>query len=552
MSLGALLGGMAYSAGKRSQEAADRARESKQLTGKILLDHWSRNYDTLDQPQREMLAEGIESSLGLGKGKLAPMIGLGEQFYYNILPPLMQRNAQSTQGPNYAQAQPQTLTSIPSGEGAITTANPKIQMPEAPASIEMGEIPSPAQIGTGSIPYAPPVLAQVQRTGLSDVPAIRRQQMEEAMADRQRARQMQQLEQAPIPEEWKTLGYAQAAGVQGVGPYEAAKMRAEQQERALAAKMGELKPVQYVVPGSQPGTSHTITVFQDKYGNFYDQKTRQPITLAPEAEPLKQGYQSYVDDQGNATLVKPQQAIGPGNWRADLPGVGKKTQPRSMGGGRGANTPEDLDALVEAIIANPALFSQLTPTIRSAVTPKLHARGFTAFGKPMSDTNIKEITQSESAIGGVKDLLEIVRKNPDAIGPIAGIASFNPYSEVRQIKADMDRVRQRVGKALEGGVLRKEDEQKYKYILATVFDVPETAEYKLSQLIKDIERDIGLYKSNLAQGGRAKDLRPGTTVPMTVGSSGPTIIDNREQPQPPSAETPEQRKQRLLEKYRQR
>ena len=46
------------------------------------------------------------------------------------------------------------------------------------------------------------------------------------------------------------------------------------------------------------------------------------------------------------------------------------------------------------------------------------------------------------------------------------------------LQADVDRARQTVGKALGGGVLRKEDEDKYKKILATLNDTPETAVYK--------------------------------------------------------------------------
>jgi hypothetical protein len=43
--------------------------------------------------------------------------------------------------------------------------------------------------------------------------------------------------------------------------------------------------------------------------------------------------------------------------------------------------------------------------------------------------------------------------------------TVNPWSGSRKVQAEIDRVRQLVGKALEGGVLRKEDEEKYKKIL---------------------------------------------------------------------------------------
>ena len=158
--------------------------------------------------------------------------------------------------------------------------------------------------------------------------------------------------------------------------------------------------------------------------------------------------------------------------------------------------------LVGAILENPELFNQLTATEKGKVAPELNKLGFTAFGKPLSDTAIKEITTTELALEGVKDLMENVKINEQYIGPISGIQSLNPYSKARQVQADLDRIRQRVGKALEGGVLRKEDEEKYKKILATMFDTPETALYKLKQLEVDLQREVSTYKNNQLLSGR--------------------------------------------------
>ena len=49
-------------------------------------------------------------------------------------------------------------------------------------------------------------------------------------------------------------------------------------------------------------------------------------------------------------------------------------------------------------------------------------------------------------------------------------------------QAVIDRVKQVIGKALEGGVLRKEDEYKYTKILLTIKDVPEVVKTKLDGL----------------------------------------------------------------------
>src|SRR3990167_5426660 len=122
--------------------------------------------------------------------------------------------------------------------------------------------------------------------------------------------------------------------------------------------------------------------------------------------------------------------------------------------------------------------------------------------KPLSDIAIKEIQQSQSAISNLNALKTIVEGNLQYVGPISGLARFNPYSRARQVQSDIDRVRQQVGKTLEGGVLRKEDEEKYKKILATLADTPETAIYKIESLISSITRDVGLYKDLQQETGR--------------------------------------------------
>ncbi len=55
-------------------------------------------------------------------------------------------------------------------------------------------------------------------------------------------------------------------------------------------------------------------------------------------------------------------------------------------------------------------------------------------------------------------------------------------TSAKQKQASIDRVKQVIGKALEGGVLRKEDEVKYEKILPTIYDPPEVVASKLQGL----------------------------------------------------------------------
>ncbi len=164
----------------------------------------------------------------------------------------------------------------------------------------------------------------------------------------------------------------------------------------------------------------------------------------------------------------------------------------------GAGTSETVQTYANLLAQGKISLSNVPQSIRNAVV--LASNGIV--NKPLSDGAIKEITQTQSAIENLGALRNVVQNNLQFIGPISGLARYNPYSDARQAQAEVDRVRQVVGKALEGGVLRKEDEEKYKKILATLSDTPETAIYKIDSLIGQLERDLSLYQENQSQSGR--------------------------------------------------
>lgn len=187
----------------------------------------------------------------------------------------------------------------------------------------------------------------------------------------------------------------------------------------------------------------------------------------------------------------------------------------SGGGAGGGGTGEGggggvVSGQTQAIIDNPSLFDDLTNTNKGKVISELQANGYDTSNlgvKGLSDTAISTISQSQKALSDLVDLRQIIVANKGKIGPIKGLEALNPWSEKRKVQADIDRVRQTVGKALEGGVLRKEDEEKYKKILTTITDVPETALYKLDALQTSIQRDLETYKQLQGAGGRSIDTK---------------------------------------------
>jgi hypothetical protein len=159
--------------------------------------------------------------------------------------------------------------------------------------------------------------------------------------------------------------------------------------------------------------------------------------------------------------------------------------------------------LIDTVKRNPALFDNLSPETKARIAPYLEAAGFTDFGTKASDTELTKIQDTEKGLGALKALRKKIRDNPGAVGPISGKLRYNPWAtERRKLQADIDAAKQIIGKAMEGGVLRKEDEEKYARILPTMDDPPDIADYKLEQLDEMMNRDLGSYKANLRAAGR--------------------------------------------------
>jgi hypothetical protein len=87
--------------------------------------------------------------------------------------------------------------------------------------------------------------------------------------------------------------------------------------------------------------------------------------------------------------------------------------------------------------------------------------------------------------GQIPTLLEDIKKSLAAssqdIGPVAGlVGKLNPYNEKsKTLDAQLRTAAQTYGRYMEGGVLRKEDEEKYRRMFPQVTDTPEVAANKL-------------------------------------------------------------------------
>ena len=110
------------------------------------------------------------------------------------------------------------------------------------------------------------------------------------------------------------------------------------------------------------------------------------------------------------------------------------------------------------------------------------------------DTSLKDLVTLRSVVAPRNAKGELIE--PGATGTLAKIGTVLPNAVTNLIgwttpkskQATIDRVKQVIGKALEGGVLRKEDEYKYEKILPTIYDPVDVVETKLNGLDSAIKQ----------------------------------------------------------------
>ena len=117
------------------------------------------------------------------------------------------------------------------------------------------------------------------------------------------------------------------------------------------------------------------------------------------------------------------------------------------------------------------------------------------------------VTDLENGLVNLRQLGKDIQSS-GANSPFMGrIRGLNPYdTEAQSLQANIARVKQVIGKALEGGVLRKEDEIKYAKILPTLKDSDAVAGRKIEYLTDDLTRKLALFKQNMGRGGGGIDI----------------------------------------------
>lgn len=164
------------------------------------------------------------------------------------------------------------------------------------------------------------------------------------------------------------------------------------------------------------------------------------------------------------------------------------------------------ETLVDPYTGQPIAMGQQKPV--EEITPYQQAqldiqRQQLAQGKQLSPDQVNRISEGNQMPLVLQGLQDTISQNSDLFGPVAGrAAGLNPYStRAQSIQAELKRAMQSIGKYLEGGVLRAEDEAKYAKMLPQLSDTPAVAAAKLDGIKTLLEAKQAQYLRDVGSGG---------------------------------------------------
>jgi hypothetical protein len=149
----------------------------------------------------------------------------------------------------------------------------------------------------------------------------------------------------------------------------------------------------------------------------------------------------------------------------------------------------------------------------------------TAGGLRLSPDKVLKVQEGFSIPSLIDDVRLTILNNKRLFDPIKGnIGSINPYDQEAQVvNSQISAAAQAFGKYMEGGVLRAEDERKYRKMFPNLGDLPRVAESKLLVVEKMLQEKIASEISALQKAGY--DVTP---FPATKNIERPGILDENQ------------------------
>ena len=141
-------------------------------------------------------------------------------------------------------------------------------------------------------------------------------------------------------------------------------------------------------------------------------------------------------------------------------------------------------------------------------------------GKRLPSDKVLSVNEGNAIPKVLEDVKSTIEQNKEVFGPIGGrLAGLNPYDERAQtMDSQLRSASQMFGRYMEGGVLRKEDEEKYRKMFPQLRDTAKVAENKLAivdRLLKSKQKSD--LEALQASGFNIGGLDKGMPVPGLPG-----------------------------------
>ena len=520
MVFGALLGGMAMRAGERFHENADRQHElekwqrSKQL--EFLSDQAAKDWDNWDADQQIAHGNAIGKLVGASHKDVQSWVTASKAIHGMI--PQIQAVPESL-GPAQRGG---TVTATPSAEpgvGAIAAGN------YSPTVPQFSQLPAPGETLSPSI--MAPTTGGTAQYGRDMTPNQMRAQQKADMDAQLRKQQETEIDQIPgIPENMRTAAKMHLRGVNTMG-LEAAEVNAAQ--RRNAADQHYLLSMQkmssfYGKPTSVRRGTDDILVWGTPEGAKTMGPEGVPVPYVPAHGDKMQdektgGLQIYSDDNHAWVVDKAGVVSGKAGSVTQVPGVGVKTPA-------------------------PTVVERITPEgqTQKVLIPRTKAGKGLTISPPPATAERKTLDQSANIERQMDDLEKLykpeylgawrgssigrsIREHVPGAAPYLGLPE-NMSQEESQFQAQLNQVRDLVLNQLSGAAVSAHEMARIKGELpdATLSDSAFKARVAATRRNVKYLGDLIKQRSNI------------TTTPLApVGTGG--------------AETPEARKQRLMQKY---
>lgn len=246
------------------------------------------------------------------------------------------------------------------------------------------------------------------------------------------------------------------------------------------------------------------------------------------AEGVKQGLGSYRDERAYQDKKREAQAQAEAMraQNAEESALKKRQmqmQMRSQGmmedeSGAFQQTPEaaEMDQLKKQQIR--ASIAKDLADSRKSKTGGLAAAGAVPAGpgKSLAPDKIMAVSEGNAIPQMLQDLKQTIKVNEGVFGPVSGrMAKLNPWDETSQtMEAQIRSSAQAFGRMMEGGVLRKEDEEKYRGMFPNLSDTPAVAKNKLALVERMLaNKQSGNIEALKQQGYSTEGLDRGLIAP---------------------------------------